>query len=68
MHLAELLATAGNLGYERPEPAAAPRPAPSGALAKAATVLADGSPAEPEPDVPGQHHGARQHGGDPGRS
>jgi len=39
MHLAELLATAGNLGYDRPERAAAPRPAPPGTAAKAATVL-----------------------------
>jgi FAD/FMN-containing dehydrogenase/Fe-S oxidoreductase len=39
MHLAELLATAGNLGYDRPEQAAAPRPAPPGTAAKAATVL-----------------------------
>ena len=30
MHLAELLATAGNLSYDRPEQAAAPRPAPPG--------------------------------------
>jgi Fe-S oxidoreductase len=39
MHLAELLATVGNLGYDRPEQAAAPRPAPPGTAAKAATVL-----------------------------
>jgi hypothetical protein len=37
MHLAELLATAGNLGYERPEETAAPRPAPPSAAARAAT-------------------------------
>jgi hypothetical protein len=46
MHLAELLATAGNLGYQRPERTAAPRPAPprpaakAAALAGAAAVLA----------------------------
>jgi hypothetical protein len=39
MHLAELLATAGNLGYDRPERAAAPRPVPPGTAAKAAAVL-----------------------------
>ena len=38
MHLAELLATAGNLGYERPEETAAPRPAPPSAAARAATL------------------------------
>jgi Fe-S oxidoreductase len=36
MHLAELLATAGSLGYDRPERAAAPRPAAPGPAAKAA--------------------------------
>jgi hypothetical protein len=46
MHLAELLATAGNLGYHYPEESAAPRPArPRGAaraavLAGAAAALA----------------------------
>jgi hypothetical protein len=40
MHLAELLATAGNLGYDRPEQAAAPRPAPSDAAKRTAAVLA----------------------------
>jgi hypothetical protein len=39
MHLAELLATAGNLGYDRPERAAAPRPVPAATAAKAAAVL-----------------------------
>jgi FAD/FMN-containing dehydrogenase/Fe-S oxidoreductase len=38
MHLAELLATAGNLGYERPEETAAPRPAPPGAAARAVAL------------------------------
>jgi hypothetical protein len=38
MHLAELLATAGNLGYERPEETAAPRPAPPSAAARAAVL------------------------------
>jgi FAD/FMN-containing dehydrogenase/Fe-S oxidoreductase len=38
MHLAELLATAGALGYERPEAAAAPRPAGPSPAAKAATL------------------------------
>ncbi len=40
MHLAELLATAGNLGYERPEETAAPRPAPPGAASRAVTLAA----------------------------
>jgi Fe-S oxidoreductase len=40
MHLAELLATAGNLGYDRPEQAAAPRPALPGSAKRAAAVLA----------------------------
>jgi FAD/FMN-containing dehydrogenase/Fe-S oxidoreductase len=40
MHLAELLATAGNLGYDRPEQTAAPRPAPPRAPAKAAALAA----------------------------
>jgi hypothetical protein len=39
MHLAELLATAGNLGYDRPEQAAAARPAPPGTAVKAAAVI-----------------------------
>jgi hypothetical protein len=38
MHLAELLATAGRLGYDRPERAVAPRPAEPGPLAKAAVL------------------------------
>jgi Fe-S oxidoreductase len=38
MHLAELLATAGNLGYDRPEETAAPRPAPPRGPAKAAAL------------------------------
>jgi FAD/FMN-containing dehydrogenase/Fe-S oxidoreductase len=38
MHLAELLATAGALDYERPEEAAAPRPAGPRPAAKAATL------------------------------
>jgi Fe-S oxidoreductase len=38
MHLAELLATAGDLGYDRPERAAAPRPAPPSARAKTAAL------------------------------
>jgi FAD/FMN-containing dehydrogenase/Fe-S oxidoreductase len=51
MHLAELLATAGNLGYQRPERTAAPRPAAprpaakAAALAGAASVLAAGAAA-----------------------
>jgi Fe-S oxidoreductase len=40
MHLAELLATAGNLGYDRPEETAAPRPASPRAPAKAAALAA----------------------------
>jgi Fe-S oxidoreductase len=39
MHLAELLATAGALGYERPEAAAAPRPV-NPSLAARAAILA----------------------------
>jgi len=39
MHLAELLATAGNLGYDRPERAVAPRPAAPGPVAKAAILV-----------------------------
>ncbi|HEY2441532.1 MAG TPA: FAD-binding and (Fe-S)-binding domain-containing protein [Streptosporangiaceae bacterium] len=39
MHLAELLATAGSLGYDRPERAAAPRPAPPRVGTRAAAVL-----------------------------
>jgi FAD/FMN-containing dehydrogenase/Fe-S oxidoreductase len=38
MHLAELLATAGSLGYDRPEQAAAPRTAEPGPVAKAAVL------------------------------
>jgi FAD/FMN-containing dehydrogenase/Fe-S oxidoreductase len=38
MHLAELLATAGSLGYDRPERAVAPRPAEPGPAAKAAIL------------------------------
>jgi len=38
MHLAELLATAGNLSYEHPEQTAAPRPAPPRPAAKAAAL------------------------------
>jgi hypothetical protein len=38
MHLAELLATAGNLGYQQPERNAAPRPAPPRPAAKAAAL------------------------------
>ena len=38
MHLAELLATAGALDYERPEAAAAPRPANPSLGARAATL------------------------------
>ncbi|MGH3297907.1 MAG: (Fe-S)-binding protein, partial [Trebonia sp.] len=40
MHLAELLATAGNLGYDRPEETAAPRQAPPRPQATAATLAA----------------------------
>ncbi len=40
MHLAEFLASAGNLGYDRPEEAAAPRQAPPGGAAKAAALAA----------------------------
>jgi len=40
MHLAELLATAGNLGYDRPEETAAPRPAPPGAASRAVILTA----------------------------
>jgi hypothetical protein len=40
MHLAELLATAGSLDYDRPEQVAAPRPAEPGVLAKAAVLTA----------------------------
>jgi Fe-S oxidoreductase len=43
MHLAELLATAGNLGYDRPERAAAPRPAPPDEAKRTAAVLAAAS-------------------------
>ncbi len=39
MHLAELLATAGTLDYERPERSAAPRPAPPRTAAKAAALV-----------------------------
>ena len=39
MHLAELLATAGSLGYDRPERAAAPRPAPTRVGTRAAAAL-----------------------------
>ncbi|HEY7277609.1 MAG TPA: FAD-binding and (Fe-S)-binding domain-containing protein [Trebonia sp.] len=39
MHLAELLATAGSLGYDRPERAVAPRPAAPGPVAKAAILI-----------------------------
>ena len=39
IHLTELLATAGNLGYQQPERAAAPRPAPPRAAAKAAALV-----------------------------
>ncbi len=38
LHLAELLATAGALDYERPEAAAAPRPANPSPGARAATL------------------------------
>jgi hypothetical protein len=38
MHLAELLATAGSLSYDKPETEAAPRQAPPSALAKAAAL------------------------------
>jgi FAD/FMN-containing dehydrogenase/Fe-S oxidoreductase len=38
MHLAELLATAGNLSYSRPEQAAAPRPVPPRPAAKAVAL------------------------------
>jgi FAD/FMN-containing dehydrogenase/Fe-S oxidoreductase len=38
MHLAELLATAGDLGYDRPEQTAAPRPASPPTAAKAAAL------------------------------
>jgi hypothetical protein len=38
MHLAELLATAGNLPYEHPEHTAAPRPAQPRPAAKAAAL------------------------------
>ena len=38
MHLAELLATAGSLAYDRPEEAAAPRPVPPRGQAKAAVL------------------------------
>jgi Fe-S oxidoreductase len=40
MHLAELLATAGNLSYDRPEQAAAVRQAPPGKAARAALLTA----------------------------
>jgi Fe-S oxidoreductase len=40
MHLAELLATAGNLSYDRPEQDAAPRPAPPGAAKRTVALLA----------------------------
>jgi Fe-S oxidoreductase/FAD/FMN-containing dehydrogenase len=42
MHLAELLATMGNLPYARPEEKAAPRPAAPSARAKAAALAAAG--------------------------
>jgi FAD/FMN-containing dehydrogenase/Fe-S oxidoreductase len=42
MHLAELLATMGNLPYQRPEEKAAPRPAAPSAGAKAAALAAAG--------------------------
>jgi hypothetical protein len=38
MRLAELLATAGNIPYQRPEAKAAPRPTPPSAEAKAAAL------------------------------
>ena len=38
MHLAEFLATAGNLSYDHPEQTAAPRPAEPGAAAKAVAL------------------------------
>jgi hypothetical protein len=38
MHLAELLATAGNLGYDQPERDAAPRQAEPGPVARAAVL------------------------------
>ena len=38
MHLAELLATAGNLGYDHPERDAAPRQAEPGPAARAAVL------------------------------
>ncbi len=40
MHLAEFLASAGNLGYDRPEGATAPRQAPPRGPAKAAVLAA----------------------------
>jgi FAD/FMN-containing dehydrogenase/Fe-S oxidoreductase len=40
MHLAELLATAGSLAYDRPEQAAAPRPAPPRGAARAVVLAA----------------------------
>jgi Fe-S oxidoreductase len=45
MHLAELLATAGSLAYDRPEQAAAPRPAPPRGAARAAVLAAAGAAA-----------------------
>jgi hypothetical protein len=43
MHLAELLATAGALDYERPEAAAAPRPANPSPATRAAILAAAAS-------------------------
>jgi len=45
MHLAELLATAGNLDYDRPERSAAPRPAAPGLVARAAALAGAGAAA-----------------------
>jgi FAD/FMN-containing dehydrogenase/Fe-S oxidoreductase len=42
IHLAELLATAGNIPYDHPEQKAAPRPAPPPARAKAAALAVAG--------------------------
>jgi FAD/FMN-containing dehydrogenase/Fe-S oxidoreductase len=43
MHLAELLATVGNLGYHHPERTAAPRPAPPHPAVKAAALAGVGA-------------------------
>ena len=52
MHLAELLATVGALDYERPEAAAAPRPANPSPGARAATLAVAASLAAPAPRRP----------------